>query len=111
MLFRSRFECFLICPLRRRRKPDDEHPHQCQKDVREKTDPDGATRSAIAVNFRENVAENLGDREKQLRTADTWNVTKEMNKWNDADFLTNQIRDQQDDHEDVHEQIVIPKAA
>ena len=46
-----------------------------------------------------------------MRTADTWNVTKEMNKWNDADFLTNQIRDQQDDHEDVHEQIVIPKTA
>src|SRR6202022_1870270 len=50
-------------------------------------------------------------REKQLRTAHARNVTKEVNKWNDTDFLTNQIRDQQDDDEDMDKQIVKAKTA
>src|SRR5271163_1143888 len=63
------------------------------------TNPDDAPRPTITIHFRKYVAENISDREQQLRAAST-------ERAKGANFLPHQIGDDQHDNEDAGEQIV-----
>ena len=65
-----------------------------------KSEPDGASRSRVAVDLREDVAEDIGDRKQKLRAADD-------ERPDFAELLTYQVRDQQDDHEDRQQQVEV----
>src|SRR5207248_10069539 len=66
----------------------------------EEADPDGPARTRVSVNLSEDVSEDVSDGEKELRPTYAQRP--------DGAYLgPNQIRDQQDYHKDMHENVVI----
>ena len=54
----------LAIPSRRGRQPHRDYSHDRQQGRREEAHPDSAPRSAISINFGEDVAEDIGDRKE-----------------------------------------------
>ena len=93
-------ERLLILPLRRRRQRDNQIAQARHHRIRQKPDPDDAPRTAIAVHFRKNVAEDVGDGKQQLRAADAEGAER-------ANLLAHQIGNHQHHDEDAGKKIVV----
>src|SRR5205814_7825069 len=110
---KNRLECRLIRPAGCRWNPKHKQSHQRQNGAGEKAEPDRAPRCAVTINLSENIDENVSDREKQLRAAHIRGdrMAVKIEERNRANFLSDQIRNQENDDEDMDEQIVKAKAA
>jgi len=93
-------ESLLVGPVGRGGKRDRDHAHDGQQTGGKKAQPDGAAGRRIAVNLREHVAENVGDGKQQLGAADAEPAEG-------ADLLAYQVGDQEHDHEDDDQQLVV----
>jgi len=95
-------ESGLIVPVGVGRQCDDEGRDGIQQRRAEKSEPDSPAGSSIAINFCENIAEDVRDREKYHRAAGL--------PWADADdLLGEQVRDQKDHDESGRQGVEIPK--
>src|SRR5205807_3007447 len=93
------------------RKPGHEHAHERKNDIRKKGQPDRPPRSTVAIDLGKHVRENVSERKKQLRSTDVRHLTKNADERNDANLLSDEVGDQQNDDEDMDEQIVKAKTA
>src|SRR5205807_4940378 len=107
----NRFECFLVLKFRRCREPSHEHAHQRKNDIRKKCQPDRPPRSTVTIDLGKDVRENVSEWEKQLRSADMRYLTKNADERDDANLLSDEVGDQQNDDEDMNEQIIKAETA
>jgi len=75
-------------------------PHHRQKPHRKKTHPDRPPRGCVSINLGEDVAADISNRKKQLRSAD-------QQRPNLADFGSDEVGDDEDDDESNRQSVQI----
>ena len=91
---------FLVVPPRSGRKRNNYRAHDVEQDGAEEAQPDCSAGGCEAVDLCEDVAEDVGDRKQK-------NSATDGKRADLTDFLGNEIRDQQYDHESCGEDVEI----